>query len=212
MKNYISFIAAAMLIGLTASCGNSNAPVSEGEAALSVIMNRKSVRTFSGEKLSQEQIDVLLKAAMAAPTAGNVQPWELLVITDESVVEDVFGEGRRADMYKSAGAVIVVCGHSMQMRVPRGEPDAAPQEVPNGYWYEDCSCAAENLLLAAEAQGLGAVWMSAYPDERKMAGIIEYFHLPENILPLAIIPVGYPAGDEQPKDKWNPEKVHYNQW
>ena len=203
---------AMLLTLLAASCAQTSAPVSEGDAALSVIMNRRSVRTFSGEKLSQDQIEVLLKAAMAAPTDGNVQPWEFVVVTDKDVVEAVFGQGHRADMYRNAGAVIIVCGHTTRLQIPRGEPDAAPVETPNGSWYEDCSCAAENLLLAAEAQGLGAVWMSAYPNEQKMTGIVEYFHLPTDVLPLAIIPVGYPAGDEQPKDKWAPEKVHYNKW
>jgi len=175
-------------------------------------MNRKSVRTFSGEKLSDGQIETLLRAAMAAPTEGNVQPWSFIVLSDPGKVAEVFGDDHHADIYMKAGAVIIVCGDTTVTRPPKGKPDAAPETLPSQFWFEDCGAATENLLLAAEATGLGAVWMSSYPVKRKMQPLVERLGIPDGVLPFAIVPVGYPAGDEQPKDKWNPEKVHYNLW
>ncbi len=192
-----------------------NAPVetvSSEDAALSVIMSRKSVRSFTGEKLTRMQIETLLKAAMAAPTEGNVQPWEFVVIQDTSMVDNLFGKGHHAQMYKDAGAVIVVCGHTTAFRKPKGQPDAKEQWTSNQFWSLDCSAATENLLLAAEAMGLGAVWMTAYPVEGKMADIRKGLQLPEDIQPLSIVPVGYPSGQNEAKDKWKPEKIHFDRW
>ena len=180
------------------------------KGAIETIMNRKSVRSFTGEKLTEDQLTTLLKAAMAAPTAGNSQPWQFLVVTDDA--KSGIPGADRGDAIKTAGAVIIVCGETTQSRTPRNNPDAAPEIVPNGFWYEDCSAAAENLLLAAEALDLGAVWLSCYPNEGKCAAVKAAFGLPENVEPLAIIPVGVPAGDDPPKDKWKPEKVHNNRW
>ena len=182
--------------------------VSTQDAALANIMNRKSVRSFTGQKLSEEQITTLLKAAMAAPTAMNYQPWCFVVVNDEAKVAAMFGDGRGADMYLKAGAVIVVCGETTMKRSRNGETT----EQPNRFWFEDCSAATENLLLAAEAMGLGAVWTGCWPIEARCEKIANELGLPENVMPLAVVPVGYPAGDDQPKDKWKPEKVHYTQW
>ncbi len=210
MNRKLPIILIAILMAV--ACKAPVETVSPGDAALSVILSRKSVRTFSGEKLTAAQIETLLKAAMAAPTDGNVQPWEFVVLQDSTVVNALFGKGHHAQMYKDAGAVIVVCGHTTVLRKPKGQPDAEEQLMPNRSWFLDCSAATENLLLAAEAMGLGAVWMSAYPIEGKMAGIQEGLRLPEDVLPLSVVPVGYPAGDEAPKDKWKPEKIHFDRW
>ena len=198
----------AMIIAV-AACGNSETPAPV-KGAIETIMSRKSVRSFTGDKLSEDQRNTLLKAAMAAPTAGNSQPWQFLVVTDEA--KSSIPGADRGDAIKTAGAVIIVCGETTQTRTSRDNPDAAPVVVPNGFWYEDCSAAAENLLLAAEAIDLGAVWLSCYPNEGKCAAVKAAFGLPENVEPLAIIPVGVPAGNDEPKDKWKPEKIHYNQW
>ena len=98
------------------------------------------------------------------------------------------------------------------MRKPFGQPDAEALEVPNGNWTQDCSAATENLLLAAEALGLGAVWTAAHPYEDRVNPIREALGLPENVTPLCVVPCGYPAGDDQPKDKWKPENIHYDKW
>ena len=99
------------------------------------------------------------------------------------------------------------------MARPRGAAENAPLEVmENRYWYEDCSAATENLLLAATALDLGAVWLSCYPNESSVNRIKEYLGLPDNVVPLAIVPVGVPAENPEPKEKWNPDNIHYEKW
>ena len=182
--------------------------VSTQDAALANIMNRKSVRSFTGQKLSEEQITTLLKAAMAAPTAMNYQPWCFVVVNDEAKVAAMFGDGRGADMYFKAGAVIVVCGETTMKRSRNGETT----EQPNRFWFEDCSAATENLLLAAHALGLGAVWTGAYPDMQRVAGIAQLLNCPENIVPLAVVRVGYPDEAPAPKDKFKEENISYDKF
>lgn len=180
------------------------------EAVINNIMSRKSVRSFTDQKLTEEQITTLLKAAMAAPSAINIQPWQFVVVDDDALKQQIWGENRQAQMFINSAAVIIICGQTSSMR--KSSPDAEEQKWENPFWDQDCSAATENLLLAAEAMGLGAVWTAAYPIEERMNQYIKALNIPEGILPLCAVPVGYPAGDDQPKDKWNPEKIHRNRW
>ena len=164
-------------------------------SALDVIMSRTSIRSFTGEPVSKAQLETLLKAGMAAPTAMNGQPWRFVVVTDKEKIAKVFGAGPRSEMFSTAGAVIVVCGQTSSM-----------------FWYEDCSAAAENILLAATAEGLGAVWTAGYPAEERIAPIAAALGIPADVKPLCIIPVGVPAEHPAPKDKWKPENIHWEQW
>lgn len=189
---------------LYACCDNKT---SEAEnTTLQTIMNRKSVRSYTDQKLTDAQIETLLKAAMAAPSGINIQPWRFIVVTDQAVKDSLQGErcGSRA-MYSDCAALFVVCGET-EMTWRDGE------RVPNRNWTADCAAATENLLLAAESIGLGAVWTACYPYEERMTRAIEVLGIPEGVTPFCIVPVGYPAGDEQPKDKWKPENIHYNRW
>ena len=200
-----ALVAAALLCGCKAQ---DSAP-----SALEVIMSRTSIRSFTGEAVSKAQLETILKAGMAAPTAMNGQPWRFVVVTDKDKMASVFGAGPRSEMFTTAGAVIVVCGQTTSMGRPFGaQPDAPEQEMPNMFWYEDCSAAAENILLAVKALGLGAVWTAGYPAEDRIAPIAAALGLPANVKPLCIIPVGVPAEDPAPKDKWKPEYIHWEQW
>ncbi len=206
MKIAKYFLLAALVAG-AAAC----APKKVAEpSALDTIFSRKSVRTYTDQAVSEEQVETLLKAAMAAPTGMNVQPWRFVVVRDQAVKDALAGP--RGGMIAQAPVVIVVCGETTLMRKPWGQPDAEPVEVENGNWVQDCSAAAENLLLAAEAIGLGAVWTASYPYPDRMGPVREALALPENVTPLCVIPVGYPGGDDQPKDKWKPENIHYDKW
>ena len=184
----------------------------QAPSALDVIMTRTSIRSFTGDAVPQEQLETILKAGMAAPTAMNSQPWKFVVVTDKEKIAQVFGGGWRPEMFTTAGAVIVVCGETTSMRKPFGQPDAPEEEMPNMFWYEDCSAAAENILLAAHALGLGAVWTAGYPAEERIVPIQEALGIPEKVKALCIIPVGVPAENPEPKDKWKPENIHWNQW
>lgn len=206
MKRIALFI--AMAAALVSGCkGQESTP-----SALDVIMTRTSIRSFTGESVSQEQLETILKAGMAAPTAMNSQPWRFVVVTDQEKIAQVFGQGPRIGMFNTAGAVIVVCGESTSMRKPFGQPDAEEVEMENIFWYEDCSAAAENILLAAHALGLGAVWTAGYPGMERVAPIAKALGIPEKVIPLCVIPVGIPAESPAPKDKWKPEYIHWNQW
>ena len=211
MKIKTMILALAVVVLAAASCNKCDQPAVKG--ALEVIKARTSIRAFTGEKLSEEQINTLLDAAMAAPTASNIQPWRFVVITDDEVKAGLYEGERHKSMVTTAGAVIIVCGETTRLRRPHGDnADATPEVVPNNYWYEDCSAATENLLLAATALDLGAVWLSCYPNEKSVERIKAYLGLPETVCPLAIVPVGYPAENPEPKQKWDPEKIHYDRW
>lgn len=207
---HLLFACAALLVLMTACCKN-EAPKEKG--ALEVIKARTSIRSFTGEKLTEEQIHTLLDAAMAAPTDANIQPWRFIVITDDEIKAGLYQGEKHKHMVTTAGAVIVVCGETTRMVKPHdAAEDAEPVERPNNYWFEDCSAATENLLLAATALDLGAVWLSCYPTERIVDRIRAYLGIPSNVTPLAIVPVGYPAETPTPKDKWNPDNIHYDRW
>lgn len=211
MKRILSFLLLAAFLLTAASCCKNEAPAQKG--ALEVIKARTSIRAFTGEKLSEEQINTLLDAAMAAPTAADIRPWHFVVITDDEVKSGLYSGERHKSMVTTAGVVIVVCGETTRQVRPRdAEPDAEPEVRPNNWWFEDCSAATENLLLAATALDLGAVWLSCYPNEKSVERIKAYLGLPETIVPLAIVPVGYPAENPEPKQKWDPSKIHYDRW
>jgi len=211
MKRIACYLAMAALIVTTASCCKNDAPAQK--SALEVIKARTSIRSFTGEKLTEEQINTLLDAAMAAPTAADIRPWRFVVITDEEIKAGLYQGERHKHMVTTAGAVIVVCGETTRMVTPRDAAEGSePVERPNNWWYEDCSAATENLLLATTALDLGAVWLSCYPNENSVARIQAYLGLPGNVTPLAIVPVGVPAENPEPKDKWNPENIHYDRW
>lgn len=186
-------IAGATLLTMV-SCNN----ISESQKADIVLENifaRKSVRKFTSEPVSDKQVETLLKAAMAAPSAMNGQPWRFVVVNDKDKLASMAEQLPYARL-DTAPMAIVVCGDLSDYKK---------------FWTDDCSAATENLLLAAEAMGLGAVWTAASDEER--SGIVrEALGLPENIQPLCVVPVGHPDGDFQPKDKWDPSKIHYNQW
>ena len=170
---------------------------------LTWIMNRKSVRSYKADAVPNETLEQIVRAGMAAPSAVNQQMWEFMVITDRKILEKL-GDGLPyAKMLLHAPAAIFVCGDTARSF------DHDPQSE---YWIMDCSAATENILLAVEALGLGAVWTAVYPDPKRVECVREILNLPAAVLPLNVIPVGYPAVDEKPKNKWNPGFIHWNKW
>ena len=208
MKSLRTIVVVALAAAF--ACASCAPQQEQGNATIETILSRKSVRSYTEQKLSSEQIETLLKAAMAAPSGMNMQPWRFVVVTDQAVKDELAGP--RGGMIAQAPVVFVICGETTLMRKPFGQPDAEAVEVENGNWTQDCSAATENLLLAAEALGLGAVWTAAHPYADRVNPIREALGLPENVTPLCVVPCGYPAGDDQPKDKWKPENIHYDKW
>ena len=205
-KSFVRLLAATALV-----CGCAGpAPVSNVDAVMDNILSRKSVRSYTDQKLTEEQINTLLRAAMATPSGSNVQPWSFVVLTDPSDYETVFAGNFNMDKFKQSAAVFVLCADTTVTRTPRGGGEPVVQ--PNGTWRDDLGAATENLLLAAESLGLGAVWTASYPYEDRMTPAIEALALPDNVKPYCIVPIGHPAGDDKPKDKWKPENIHYDKW
>ena len=190
-------LAAFILFTMNACCNSG----SNADAVLENIHSRKSVRQFTSDPVSEKQVETLLRAAMAAPTAVNYQPWRFVVVTERRELDEIAGILPYAQMLKQAPLAIIVCGETTWMG-----------GIGNPYWQQDCAAATENLLLAAEALGLGAVWTGVYPNEDLYPKLHDYLNLPANIQPLCCIPVGHPSGKTQPRDKWKPENIHYGKW
>ena len=170
--------------------------------AVENIMTRVSVRQFTGGKISDAQIDTLLRAAMAAPSAVNKQPWSFVVVTDETIIAELGKQLPYSRCENGAACAIVPCGDL------RNTLEGAAAE----YWIQDVSAATENLLLAAHAMGLGAVWTGVYPIAERVLATQTILELPEHIIPLCVVPVGVPAEQPAVKDKYKTDNIHYNRW
>lgn len=171
------------------------------KAVIENIMTRTSIRQFTEQPVAKDTIDILLKAGMAAPSAMNKQPWAFVAVTEREMLDSLNAHHPYANL-KTATAAIIVCGDMAKTIEGAGRE----------YWVQDCSAATENILLAAHACGLGAVWCGVYPVEERIKEVSAVLGLPEEIIPLNIITMGYPAENPEPKDKWNPANVHYQKW
>lgn len=178
-------------------------PQAKAEIVMQNILSRKSVRSYTDQPVSKEQLDTLVRAAMAAPTGRDMRPWKFVVINDKEAMKALAEKLPYTKMLAEAPCAIAVCG-DLSVTDDKGQPSTN--------WMFDCSAATENLLLAAEAMGLGAVWTAVYPYDDRLQPVKEALALPEHIVPLNLIPIGYPKGDPQPKDKYDAANVHYNQW
>lgn len=167
--------------------------------ALEAIMTRRSIRRFADKRPTEGEIRSLLEAAMQAPSARNHQPWYFVVIDDRGLLDAVSGFHPYAAMLDHAPLAVLVCGDT-------GRVDSF------GYVVQDCSAAAENLLLAAHALSLGAVWLGIYPRAERMAGMRRLLRLPDSIVPLALIALGYPAESKEKAMRFKPERVFRNGW
>ena len=166
---------------------------------LEVILKRRSIRQYTDKPVPDVVVTELLRAAMAAPSAGNEQPWHFIVITDRGLLDEIPTFHPYSAMLKHASVAVLVCG---DMALERHK----------GYWVQDCAAATENLLIAAAAKGLGAVWTGVYPEEERVAGMRRLLNLPEHVMPLSLVPIGYPAEFPPPADRFNPDRVHKNRW
>ncbi len=211
LRNLI-YVMAASVAAMFASCSssadnetnandNSIEIVTVADMVKENIMSRKSVRKFLDEPVPNDVLESVLKAGMAAPSAMNRQPWAIEVVNDKEILNGLSAMlpyGR----LETAPVAIIVCGDMSKTL----EGDA------RDFWVVDCSMMAENILLAAHAHGLGAVFTGAWPTKERGDKVKEYLGMPENYEVLGVIPMGYPAENPEPKDKWNPDAVHYNVW
>ncbi|WP_029460894.1 nitroreductase family protein [Solidesulfovibrio alcoholivorans] len=168
---------------------------------LEAIHTRRSIRAFTDAPVSGEDLDTVLRAAMAAPSAGNAQPWHFVVITDRAVLDAIPDIHAHAAMVRQAPLAIAVVAELAQEKYPGF-----------GYWTLDCSAAVENLLLAARGLGLGTVWCGIYPRPERMEGLARLLALPEGVKAHALVVMGHPAQDFKRVDRFKPERIHQNHW
>lgn len=167
---------------------------------IEAIATRRSIRRYKLQTpISDEMMHTLLDSGFSAPSAGNQQPWHFLVIDDHQLLSVIQTFHPSAKMLTEANKAILVCGDQNL-------------EKFKGYWMIDCAAATENILLAAHGLGLGCCWLGIYPRENRVAGMRKLFHLPHNIIPFAVISLGYPAEKKPRENRYNNERIHHNAW
>ena len=172
---------------------------------METIFSRRSIRKYTSQPVSEEKVEKLLRAGMAAPTAKNEQPWHFIVINQRELLNRIPEIHPYSQMLREAPVAILVCGDKNLIHKEESREN-------EGYLVQDCSAVTQNILLAAEEENLGAVWLGVYPVEERMEGITELLKLPKNILPVSLIALGHPAEEKSPIDRYNEERVHYNSW
>jgi len=166
------------------------------QSLLDGILSRRSIRQFTGESIKEEDLNTIIKAGMAAPSAKNIQPWSFIVVTDKEILNNLCQALPYAKMLDKAGAAIIVCG-----------------DIKEENWVVDCAAATENILLAAHALGYGAVWTAVYKYESRIEPVRQECKIPKEIVPLNVIPIGIPVDKNvKPIDKYNVNKIHKNIW
>jgi nitroreductase len=161
------------------------------------IFARRSIRSYTAQEVSAKQVQTLLEAAMAAPSASNLKPWHFIVVTDRQTLDNLAESHPHGKMLFEAPLCIAVCG----------DPGISAR-----YWVQDCSAATENLLLAATTLGLGAVWLGVHPLEERVTDIRQLLHIPDTVVPLNLISIGHPAEEKEPRTQYKETHVHRERW
>ncbi|MBO8180219.1 MAG: nitroreductase family protein [Archaeoglobus sp.] len=173
------------------------------EECLEMIYTRRSIRVYSDEEISDEDIEKILKAAMLAPSAGNEQPWHFVVVRNKEMLKKMSEAFTFGQMLPHASAAIVVCA------------DPKLSKYPYEMWVQDCSAATENILLAARCLGIGSVWLGVYPREERMKALRELLEIPENIVVFSVVSLGYPKNEKdfyEAGDRFNPDRIYREKW
>jgi len=166
---------------------------------LEAIFTRRSVRNFTADPVSDEDLQALLRAGMQAPSAKNEQPWHFIVIDDPEVLHAIPEFHPHAKMLLEAPMAILVCSDRKL-------------EVKRASWLADCSAATENILLAAHAKGLGGVWLGIFPDSERVFGMQALLEMPKDVRPVALVALGHPASRPEPADRFDETRIHHNHW
>jgi nitroreductase len=167
---------------------------------IELLYKRRSIRKYHDKPVSNETLELLLKAATCAPTAANNQPWEFVAINNEHTMDEL-----RSGLFfgnYNAPAAIVVCANM----------DLAPKGPYKEYWIQDCSAATENIIIAASGLGMGTVWIGAYPNLDAVKNIRRTLSIPEEVIPLSVVYIGYAAEEREPRTQYDPKRVYWNQY
>lgn len=167
--------------------------------ALTCIFTRRSIRIFTSEPITEEQLLTILRAGFSAPTAMNTRPWQFVVIRKPETLQAITEVHPYSRMLPRAGCGILVCG------------DMSRNENL-GYLTEDCSAAIQNMLLAAHALGLGAVWLGIHPRGERVQAMRGIVGLPDGVWPIGLVAVGVPDETRDAPDRYEVDKVHFDKW
>jgi nitroreductase len=163
------------------------------------VLTRRSIRKYQDKPVPDDVLQDLLEAAMAAPSAGDERPWHFVVIRNPDDLAQAAGTQPNGNPLKNAPLAVLVCADLQLLKY-------------EGFWVQDCAASVQNLLIHACAKGLGTVWMGVYPHEERMQPLVEQFGLPEHVIPFALIPVGFPAEQKPPANRYNELRVHQDRW
>jgi len=191
----LALLAPAALLGRTAQAKDAAGPMD----LFTAIKTRRSVRKYTADPVSDADLRQILACGMQAPSACNEQPWRFVVIRDKAILAKVGDINPYAGFAKSAPLAVLVCGDKTL-------------EKCEGYWVQDCSNCAMNMLLAAHALGLGAVWTGIHPLPEREQGFRALCGLPPEVNPLALLVLGHPAEHHQPEDRFKPDRISQNRW
>lgn len=169
--------------------------------AIEALMGRRSIRKYTNVKIPEEKITTLLKTAMNAPSGGNVQPWHFIVVDNRETLMKITEVHPYSKMLEQASHAIIVLGNT-----------TAHSKGIEEFWVQDCSAALENILIAAHALGLGAVWLGGYPNMDIVNGLKDLFKVPDHINTLGVISLGYPGETKTPRENYDKTRVHHNKW
>jgi nitroreductase len=167
--------------------------------AMKAILSRRSIRKYNKKPISDKLLKELLDAAMSAPSAGNEQPWHFMVINDPKILNEIPSFHNHAQMLNDASMAILICSDKRLEK--HGE-----------MWIQDCSAATENILIAVNAKGLGAVWLGIYPRAERVNGMRNLLGIPEHVIPFSLISIGYPAEQKPPANRYDVSRIHQNKW
>jgi len=166
---------------------------------MEAILSRRSVRKYTSEPVSDDVVKELLRGAMSAPSAGNERPWHFVVIRDRKTMGEIQKFHPFARMLDEAPVAILVCGDQSL-------------EKYRGFWVQDCSAATENILIAVQSMGLGAVWLGLYPIKERVEGMRRLLGIPENVIPLSLVSIGHPVEKKTASDRYDESRVHREIW
>lgn len=164
------------------------------------IFNRRSIRKYENKPVEDEKVQKLLRAAMYAPSAGNERPWHFVLVKKRETLNKIPDFHPYTNMLMEAPLAIVVCG------------DTSNLKYDGAFWVQDVSASIQNILLEAQHLGLGTCWCGVYPREALIKGVSELLDLPQHIIPVGIVAVGYPAEERKVNERYNEDRVHYEKW
>ncbi|MFP4362816.1 MAG: nitroreductase family protein [Spirochaetia bacterium] len=167
--------------------------------AYDAVISRRSIREFTEEPVPADLIQRLMRGAMQAPSAGNEQPWQFVIITERQKLLELHTLLRFEKALQTTPCAILICGDTAF-------------ETHKGFLPQDCAAAAQNILICAHSFGLGAVWIGIHPSSEKEKGIQSLFEIPESVIPVSLVVLGYPAEKKAPIDRYDANRLHHNSW